>query len=256
MSRLHASILTVGTEITSGEILNSNGKWLAERLESLGIEVLVHLAVPDDRPLIFEALEFCGQRSEVLIVTGGLGPTSDDFTREVISEWGKDSLVFSDRAWRDLERIYKERNLNLKPAHRQQCHFPSRSRLLPNTVGTAHGFYLMAKGRHLLVLPGPPREIEGMWSPSIEPCLKELHPEAPSILHRWVCAQVPESEVAEVVEKIIAGTGLKVGYRASRPYVHVKLWVPRDQDHSALLKALETALSPWLQDETQTPSGG
>ncbi len=248
-----ACVLTVGTEITSGEIFNSNSKWLSEKLEHLGFSVNLHLSVPDERKLIKDALDFSAQYAEVFIVTGGLGPTSDDFTREVISAWAKAPLEFNDSVWKSLEVLYKERGLTLREAHRQQCHFPKTSELLKNYAGTADGFYLKAHNKHLFVLPGPPREILSMWEPSVVPKLKTLNARASEVLHRWICHGVPESEVAEKVEALIKGKNLRVGYRASKPYVHVKLWLPinpdsdpvRAQEQQQLLSAINQALLEW-----------
>ena len=242
---ISAAILTVGTEITSGEIQNSNSKWLAEQLEKLGFDVTLHLSVPDDRVMIKDALEFSKKYCEVFIVTGGLGPTSDDFTREVIADWADAPLEFRESSWRTLEEIYHSRKLNLKPSHRQQCYYPANAALLKNRVGTADGFCLHSRGTHVLVLPGPPREILAMWEPSVVPRLKTLNAGSLSVLHRWICFGVPESEVAEKVEALIKGKGVRVGYRASKPYVHVKLWVPVNTDSSQLLKSLGESLARW-----------
>src|SRR5690606_30735889 len=101
MKSSSAAVLTVGTEITSGEILNSNSKWIAEQLETLGFEVMLHLSVPDDRPLINDAHNFAARHSDIPLITGGLGPTSDDFTRDVISDWASFPLVFNDQVWKE-----------------------------------------------------------------------------------------------------------------------------------------------------------
>ena len=81
-----ASVLGVGTELVDGQIVNKNAAWISEKLRALGLTTKLHLVIPDDRKLIFESLDYCGQYSDLIFVTGGLGPTSDDFTREVISE--------------------------------------------------------------------------------------------------------------------------------------------------------------------------
>ena len=90
---MKASLLAVGTELTTGQIVNKNGSVIAQRLGNFGIDVIHHLVVPDDRAEILKALDFC-QSSDLIFVTGGLGPTSDDFTRELISKWVKQELIF------------------------------------------------------------------------------------------------------------------------------------------------------------------
>lgn len=241
-----ASILAIGTEITSGEINNTNVKWFAERLEALGFDVVLHMAVPDDRPQMMSALNYLQSQSEILIVSGGLGPTSDDFTREVVAKWAGDVLEFSQEAWDFLEDISMQRGLKLREAHKQQCQFPGHSEILNNRIGTAHGFYLKKDATHCFVLPGPPKEIETMWELSVLPKLEALRPPSSPRLHRWTCTGVPESEVAELVEACLKNSGCKIGYRASKPNVHVKVWVPADVDAEEYIKKLDALLKPFM----------
>ena len=97
-----ASILAVGTELTTGQITNRNAAWISERLTSLGVEVVLHETVPDERNRILHALQNCEQHSQFIFVTGGLGPTSDDFTREVIAQWLKKPLLFDPETWNQV----------------------------------------------------------------------------------------------------------------------------------------------------------
>jgi nicotinamide-nucleotide amidase len=233
---MKANILTIGTEITGGEIVNSNAAWIAQRLVERGYDVIAHLTVPDERSAMLSALRKLPS-ARVLIVTGGLGPTSDDITREVLAKWLGKKLLFSDSVWRDLAKLYKKRKLPLREAHRHQCYFPKGTTILNNPVGTAHGFTAKKAKCQIFVLPGPPRELEGMWNEGVEPALVDGG-ELP--WHHWTCLGVPESEVAEKVEPLIDGLGLEVGYRASIPYVYLKL---RGKKFSPKLSlAVESAL--------------
>jgi nicotinamide-nucleotide amidase len=215
---MRASVLTIGTEITSGEIINSNAAWIAQRLEEQGHVVTDHLSVRDDRKDILRALKYL-ESSQILIVTGGLGPTSDDITREMMAKWIGSTLTFSKKIWKEFKETYAARGLSLREAHRHQCYFPKKSEILRNPVGTAHGFVMKRKKTSIFVLPGPPRELEGMW-----PAVADQIPngDAPKWEH-WSCLGLPESEVAELIEPLIDGLDIEVGYRASIPYVHLKL---------------------------------
>ncbi len=242
-----AAILCIGTEITSGEIVNTNGAWLGERLEELGFEITSQVVVPDDKDLILDAIDWIKLQADLLVVSGGLGPTTDDITREVIAEWAGQQLVFSEAEWQKMIATYAERGQPIREAHRQQCHFPNDSRSIPNPVGTALGFSLDAKNLRLVVLPGPPRELHGMWSEHVLPYLKELSPKKATELLIWTCLGVPESEAAEVAEQAIKGSGLTIGYRATVPYVKVKLWVPfKMTDREQWIGRLNKALGPWV----------
>lgn len=216
--------------------MNSNAAWVSLRLENLGVRVASHLTVRDNPDEILEGLRACN--ADLVIVTGGLGPTSDDVTRECLARHCGTDLEFDDSVFAGLEKLYRERGLHLREAHKHQCRFPIGSERLPNPVGTALGFVL----KNYFVLPGPPRELEGMWREEVEPRLKKILPQKNS--HRWIrwtCLGLPESEVAELVEPVIAETGLEVGYRAAVPYVKVKVYCDPVEDRQ-VLSAIESAL--------------
>jgi nicotinamide-nucleotide amidase len=117
---LSAQLLTIGTEITSGEVVNSNASWLSLRLEEMGVRVRTHLTVRDCKEEILHALSFLNE-SKLIVVTGGLGPTSDDITRECMALFTRDTLEFDERVWRDLQTLYAQRGLPLREAHKWQC---------------------------------------------------------------------------------------------------------------------------------------
>jgi molybdenum cofactor synthesis domain-containing protein len=236
---LSAQLITIGTEITSGEVVNTNASWLSLRLEEKGIRVFSHLSVRDQRGEIMGALAYATH--PLVFVTGGLGPTSDDITRDCMADFTGCPLEFDERVWSDLKALYERRGLPLREAHRLQCHFPLGAERLANPVGTALGFYQEFKGRQYFVLPGPPRELEGMWFDQVE---RRLSRSTDGEWVRWTCLGAPESEVAEKVEPAIAGRGIEVGYRAQVPYVKVKIFVTPSQKDA--VDAVENALKPWI----------
>lgn len=221
--KMKASLLTIGTEITTGEILNTNVHWLSERLEGFGIDVIHHLTVPDQKKLIKEALDYIST-SEILVVTGGLGPTRDDLTREAVAEWLNQPLKPNKEAWEFLLKWMEERGRTPRESHQRQCQFPPLAQLLKNTVGTALGFSLQTDRHRLFVLPGPPKELKPMWLNEVEPQLPKggLTPWV-----KWVIEGLPESEVAERFEKVLSEfvdpQQVEIGYRASPPRIHVKI---------------------------------
>lgn len=239
---LSAQLITIGTEITSGEVVNTNAAWLSRQLEDMGLRVLSHLSVRDQRDEILGALESAD--AEVIIVTGGLGPTSDDITRDCLAAYTNCPLEFDDSVWADLKALYEKRQLPLREAHRWQCHFPLGSERLLNPVGTALGFYQLHNRRHYFVLPGPPRELEGMWQESVRDRLLAFAPRTSKKWIKWTCLGAPESEVAEVVEPAVQNSGLEVGYRAQLPYVKVKVYA-ESTDHEVIGR-IESALSKWI----------
>ncbi len=239
---MKASLLAVGTELTTGQIVNKNGSIIAQRLGAFGVDVIHHLVVPDDRAEILKALDYC-QTSELIFVTGGLGPTSDDFTREVIAEWVKQDLIFDDNSWQHVSDRLTSRGYTVKEIQRQQCFFPKGSEILFNSQGTANGFFLKLQNSKtkIFVLPGPPREIDAIWNSFINNWLKENTMNIDrKITRSWDTIGMGESDVAQIVEKIFEGkkrTGadiwsesgglpIDIGYRVHLPYVEVKLTYP------------------------------
>ena len=104
-----ASILTIGTELTTGQITNRNAAWISEKLTELGLEVALHETVPDIHDLMLEALDRCARAAPFVVITGGLGPTKDDFTRDIIAEWSSRKLEFHEPSWqRILDRLFLE----------------------------------------------------------------------------------------------------------------------------------------------------
>lgn len=251
MSR--ASILAVGTELTQGQITNRNAAWISERLTDLGVDVVAHLTVPDDRARIRAALDAGAAEAELLVVTGGLGPTSDDFTREVIADWRDEPLEFHPAAWEKIVRRLTERGIEVAASNRSQCFFPRGAIVLENLEGTADGFRLSRSfgGRttEILVLPGPPREGQHLWDRFVADWVARTFPaEAPTELESWHCVGKSESSLGEIVEAAVADFGIATGYRASMPYVEVKLRIPATlprERRLALLAKMNAALAPY-----------
>jgi nicotinamide-nucleotide amidase len=254
-ARFRAATLAIGTEVTDGQILDRNSALLSKRIARLGFEVIEHRAVPDDQPLIMRALANLTQDPSeplhVLFVTGGLGPTSDDFTRDVLATFFKRELEYDAGSWTQIEERLQARGIVVGAIQKQQCFFPRGASILFNPAGTANGFMFMEGALWVIVLPGPPSEIEAIWDHSLNGLLKDLvPPQAREELHIWQCLGRGESEIAERVERAIKDSGLRVGYRVHLPYVEVKLWTPFEESASEkaapFVKALAHAISPWV----------
>jgi nicotinamide-nucleotide amidase len=163
-----------------------------------------------------------------------------------MANWVKAPLEFDEEVWQELKTSYSARGLTVRESHRHQCYFPAGSVRLRNPVGTALGFYQRSGKQHYVTLPGPPRELEGVWNTSVERILRGVLPESQFQWRHWACIGVPESEVAELVEPIIGGHGIEVGYRASIPYVKVKLYLDaRNPKHREIGDAVDAKLSPF-----------
>ncbi|MEQ1876048.1 MAG: molybdopterin-binding protein [Bdellovibrionia bacterium] len=246
---MKAAILAIGTEITSGQIVNRNPSWLSSRLESLGIEVVLHLSVADEWREMKWALDQAALKADLIFSTGGLGPTTDDFTRDVVAEWAGRGLFFHEPSLKKIQETMAHFKRTFVESQRRQCYYPERAAVLANRAGTANGFSLEARDKRIWILPGPPREVEAIWNDHIEPYLRAQTPaEDRWQLFSWHCLGKPEAELAETVESAVRGSELKTGYRLHAPYVEVKLWCRETaiQGQTKWIRKVEDAIRPWL----------
>jgi nicotinamide-nucleotide amidase len=252
-----AMILAVGTELTEGQISNRNAAWISEQLAPLGISVIRHETVADDREAILASLNRALNESlDLLFVTGGLGPTSDDFTREVASEWTNQPLVYREASWEKIVARLSERGIEVAESNRQQCHFPKGADVIENQEGTADAFSLKTGKLMAYFLPGPPREISHLWEKRISRDLKSDFPSLdPKALFLWKCIGKSEASLGEVVETALAPFSFERGYRASPPYVEVKLWIHQSAlatpEAKAARETLDQALLPYAISKDQ-----
>lgn len=247
---MRAATLAVGTELTDGQIIDRNSAWISERLVSAGVSVVEHRAVADDRSDIERALRELASRVDLLFVTGGLGPTSDDITRDLIAKVAEQPLEFHDESWSHLRAQLEARGIKARDIQKQQCFFPVGARILKNPAGTANAFEVpLPSGTKLYALPGPPLEIAAVWEVGLASEIESLVPiEERDELRIYRCLGRGESQVAEVVEELIKDSVLRVGYRANLPYIEVKLWYARADAEKATraLEAVESALREWI----------
>ncbi len=221
---MKASVLAVGTELTSGQITNRNAAWVSKRLSDLGVQTEIHITVADDRTAILEALVLLSQKSDLIFVSGGLGPTSDDFTRELITEWAEQPAEFHEPSWQKIQDRLNARNLPIKDFQKQQCYFPKNSRVLDNSVGTANAFYLTKGTKHLWALPGPPNEILAVWTDHIHSQLEDLTKDLNRYMTvSWDALGLGEAVAPSLIEHIVKDSGAEVGYRVHMPYLEIKL---------------------------------
>ena len=239
-----AVFIAIGTELSSGQVVNTNSAWLAGHLSELGLEPLIHITIPDQHALILDALRQAQQQSDLIFVTGGLGPTSDDFTRDVISQWLEAPLVFNAASWQRLEARAQKVGFVLGSSQKQQCWFPEGAEVIPNPAGTADAFQMDRDGTAIFVLPGPPSEIKALWESGLQAKIRALLPAQPrQKLYAWQCLGVGEGTLGERLETALAGSGLKTGYRAHFPYIEIKVWIPDSVAAAPWLEKVEAALA-------------
>lgn len=170
---MNCELISVGTEILLGDILNTNAQYLSKELASLGIGVTHQCTVGDNRERLLSAIDLAFSRCEMIIFTGGLGPTPDDLTKEVCSEYFGKDLYMDEEIAEDIRKYFKDRNRTMPESNLKQALVPEGAKLLHNTCGTAPGFIMEKDGKTMIILPGPPNEMTAMFRKSVRPFLSE-----------------------------------------------------------------------------------
>ncbi len=170
---MRAEIITTGTELLSGGVLDTNSVFLSEELMSLGIETAFKTAVGDSEKDLEESFRRAMDRTEVVIITGGIGPTEDDITRKVIAKLVKKRLVLNEDGLKAIQAKLAGRGKEVVTANDRQALIPGGARLLLNPVGIAPGFFFDEGNTFIAVLPGVPREMRAMFTEKLKPVLQE-----------------------------------------------------------------------------------
>jgi nicotinamide-nucleotide amidase len=167
-----AILLSIGTELTEGSILNTHFRFLGAQLRGLGFYMQKCVQIPDDPHIFGRELGCAVDCAALVIITGGLGPTSDDLTRDVVAEVCEAPLRFDETIWKDLVARYADRGRPIAETNRKQALIPSGFQVLPNRVGTAPGFFGGTKNCAVMALPGPPTELEEMFLVEAVPLIR------------------------------------------------------------------------------------
>lgn len=198
---MKAELITIGDEILIGQIINTNAVFLAKELNKIGIEIAQITSISDQKEHIIEALDASTKRAEVVILTGGLGPTKDDLTKHTLCEYFNDTLIENEEILAHIEEIFKKYvNTPINNQNRQQALLPSKASIFKNDHGTASGMWFEKKGQVIISLPGVPFEMKSLMNQSIIPQLQK-HFTRPFILHKTIMTYgLGESAIAERIE--------------------------------------------------------
>lgn len=243
-------ILNTGSELLLGNVVNTHLAWLGRQLFPLGLRVSRQTTVPDG-DAIRTVLEEAFPRCEILIVTGGLGPTTDDITREITAELLRRPLVEDPAIFEEIARRLEKRRITLRERMRRQAMVPEGAIVLPNANGTAPGLYLSAseldgkKTPHLFLLPGPPRELQPMFADHALPILESIAIDRGDTICRvYRVVGMGESTVEEILGLALSERGdLEVGYCARPNEVDFRLIGP-----AALVAEVEPLVLSTLGD--------
>lgn len=197
---MKAEIITIGDEILIGQITDTNSKWMAERLNEIGIEVHQITSVHDDEEHILEAISQAEKGSELILLTGGLGPTKDDITKTTLVKYFKDELVLYPEIVEHIKALFAKIKYKFTDKDLDQALLPAKAKILKNYYGTASGMWFERGGKIFVSMPGVPNEMKGLMSDYVIPQVRDRF-QLPFILHRTIQTYgLGESRVAQRLE--------------------------------------------------------
>src|SRR5687768_6251462 len=199
---LSAEIIAVGSELLTPEKTDTNSLWLTEKLMSIGIEVKLKTIVGDDEGRLEETIRDALKRSDVVITTGGLGPTEDDITRPVSARAAGRELIYHDELETELRERFRRWGREMPEINKRQAYVIDGAEILPNPHGSAVGMMLKDDGKHLVILPGPPREMKPMFENFVLESLKTVAGDISVVRRLLRVSGMGESAVDELIAPV------------------------------------------------------
>src|SRR5690606_18671297 len=229
---MRAEIMSIGDEILLGQTINTNAAWMGQQLYPAGIEVHQVTTITDDRDHILNALRESTMRVDLVFVTGGLGPTQDDITKETLCEFFDTKLVVNDDVLHGIREYFSSRNLKMLPENEAQAELPEDAEILINRRGTAMGMWFEKNGKVVISMPGVPHEMEGMMREEVLPRLHENYSNGGSYYTVIQTIGKGESFIAHELrdwEKRIRSEGLGLAYLPSSGVVRLRISGPKTE---------------------------
>jgi len=240
---MNAEIITIGNELISGSVQDTNASFLAERLLSIGTEVTWMTSVGDNESDIRDALQSALRRSDVVLVTGGLGPTPDDITAEVAANTLRRKLILNEEALNRMKELFGNHGLRMPSNNEKQALIPEGAELLLNPVGTACGFMVKEEKKFLFFLPGVPRELARMADEGVLPLLQREKGQGFNFNTTTLKVfGLTESRIAELIEDLVkADEAIRISFLPNYPENHIKVTAKGFNDQKALKRVSEMA---------------
>lgn len=222
---VRAEIIAIGDELTSGQRLDTNSQWLSQQLNRLGITVSFHSTVGDDFDDKLNVFRNAIDRSDIVVCTGGLGPTADDLTRYICEQISGCKLSFDSESFDHIQSLFQRANRKMPESNRVQAMFPEGSKVIPNSLGTAPGFEIEIEDAVLVALPGVPAELKEMWTETVQPRLLERFKIEHTIYHHAVhLFGKGESEIETILGELTQRDRQpRVGITASQATISLRI---------------------------------
>ncbi len=257
---MQAEIFSIGTELLMGELLDTNAGWLAARLPALGIQLQGVSLIGDSLPMLTEGFRRALQRSDLILTTGGLGPTQDDLTREAIAATLNETPTVDPEGLSTLQQNFQQRGRDMPAANIKQAHLIPSAQFVPNPQGTAPGWWVERDGKIIVAMPGPPAETHPMWENHVAPRLRELATGEITLTRAIKTMGLSEAAVDETIAEFFGRDNPYLGIYSKADGIHLRM-IARARDTTtaqALItpveEAIVTRLAPYVWGyDTDTP---
>ncbi len=226
MSSLNLQLLLTGNELISGDIIDTNSAYIAQQIKTLGINVNRRVTIGDNTEALIAEITHMSKLSDILIINGGLGPTTDDLTSEALSKSANESLIENKEALQHLYNWSKKRSYTLDAANLKQALLPQSANIIPNRTGSAVGIHIYMNECDIYCTPGVPSELKIMLDEEILPLLKKKNPnQEHSDTTRLLTFGIGESHLQTMIEEAFPDwpNDIELGYRADSPMLELKL---------------------------------
>jgi len=239
---MKAYIITIGDEILIGQIVNTNASYIGEKLTAIQIDVVESASVGDDEEAILDEFARAFDKSDLIVVTGGLGPTHDDVTRKCIVKFFDTELVFNEDVFADIQKFFEQRHRKISDINKDQAYVPKIAEVIRNSRGTAPGTWIEKDGRIFISMPGVPFEMKGMMEEYVLPKLLERKSDEGKaiLIETLLSTGIPESVLYEKLgnlDEILDGA--KMAFLPSQYGVRMRITVEAEDEESARNKLSE-----------------
>ena len=260
---MHAEIVSIGTELLMGELVDTNSAFLASELAKLGIEVRWVTKVGDDPARLFEVIDRAFTRSDFTLTSGGLGPTSDDLTRETIARVFGEEMSVQDDLLAHLKSLFANRGFPMPETNIKQATLIPSAQAIPNPMGTAPGWWAERNGSVIAAMPGPPREIQRMWEREVAPRLKERNPGVAIVTRNLKTFGITEGGLDEMLSPLFKSENPQLGIYSKQDGIHLRsiATAATDAEARALIAPMEADIRRIIGDDAiwglddETPEG-
>ena len=235
---MNAEIIAVGHELLMGEIVDTNSSYIAQQLSGTGITVRWMSHIGDDIHHLSEAFKRGIDRSDIVISTGGLGPTSDDLTREAVANAVGESMTVDPEILSWLEGVFARRGMEMPPTNIKQATLIPSSISIPNPNGTAPGWWVEKDNKHIVIMPGPPRELKQIWDETVGPKFSEISGSGVTATRTLKTLGLSEGGIDEILSDLFGKENPYLGIYAHTDGIHLRV-IGRGPDQKAAEKIIE-----------------